>query len=357
MNTPRQDNTRFTLGSECLELLDNIKIVVFVLEPVGDGRLEYVALNTAGLDKLNKEMSDVLHKTVEEIHLGQLGEIAYEYHQKAYHTGKAMSYQISLPTPESALIVKTHLQPVLDNKGNVIRIVGTSQEVAEQQKMEVNSIALGSEIEEFVSMAAHDLRSPVRNIQGLTFLLREGLDDSDQEKLEIIDMLENVASKAQLLIADILSRAEATGATVSLESFELSRLCLDIATMLDPSENHTCDVEECWLTGDLTATQIVLRNLFDNAYKYNDWGPIVLSVSAESISPEMFEITVSDNGVGIDRPEEIFTGKPAMRRTGGFGLLGVRRLVMARGGEIHALTPPDGKGTMIKFTLPGKKQN
>lgn len=356
MNTPREDNGRFTLGSECLELLNNIKIVVFVLEPVGDGRLEYVALNTAGLKKLNKEIGDVLHKTAAEIHLGPLGEIAYEYHQKAYRTGKEMTYQVSLPTADKALIVKTHLQPVFDNNGKVARLIGTSQEVAEQQKMEVSSIALQSEIEEFVSLAAHDLRSPVRNIQGLVLLLREGLEDNDDGKLEIIDMLENVANKAQLLIADILSHAEATGATTSLESFELSRLCRDIASMLDPSQTHSYEVGECWLTGDQTATQIVLRNLFDNAYKHNEGRSIVLSVTAESISPEYFQITVSDDGVGIDRPEEIFAGKLTMRRSGGFGLLGVRRLIVARGGEINAVTPSNGQGVTVKFSLPGKMQ-
>lgn len=356
MNTPQQDNTRFTLGSECLELLDNIKIVVFVLEPFEDGRLEYIALNTAGRDKANVDMGDVLHKTAEEIYLGPLGEIAYEYHLKAYRSGKAMTYQITLPAVDKMRIVKTHLQPIFDSNGKVVRLIGTSQEVAEQQKMEASSIALESEIEEFVSMAAHDLRSPVRNIQGLALLLREGLEDNDDGKLEIIDMLENVANKAQLLIADILSHAEATGATTSLESFELSRLCRDIASMLDPSECHSIVVPECWLTGDLTATQIVLRNLFDNAYKYNEERSIVLSVSATVISAEYFQITVSDNGVGIDNPDEVFSVKPKAGMVGGFGLLGVRRLVLARGGEINAVSPASGAGAMFQFTLPGQIQ-
>lgn len=355
-NTICQDNVRFTLGSECLELLDNIKTVVFVLEPVEDGRLEYVALNTAGRDKANVEMGDVLHKTAEEIYLGPLGEIAYEYHLKAYRSGNAMTYQITLPAADKVRIVKTHLQPIFDNNGKVVRLIGTSQEVAEQQKMEANSIALGSEIEEFVSMAAHDLRSPVRNIQGLALLLREGLEDNDDGKLEIIDMLENVANKAQLLIADILSHAEATGATTSFESFELSRLCRDIASMLDPSEYHSVAVPECWLRGDLTATQIVLRNLFDNAYKYNEGNSILLSVSAKMITSEYFQITVSDNGVGIDKPERIFSIKRKIGTVGGFGLLGVRRLILARGGEINAVNPSNGTGAVVQFTLPGQIQ-
>ncbi len=291
---------------------------------------------------------------------GTFGEIAYNHHCEVLTLGKPRTYELTLPLGGTNRSVRTHLKPALDDQGRVSRLIGTSQDISAEygvRTAQASSVMLNTELEEFVSLAAHDLRSPIRNVHALANMLREDLPDLAGPQLLILNKLETVAEKAMVLISDVLNHTQATGASQSIEDFELSALCRDITQMLDPIGALRIKVDELWLFGDKIATQIVLRNLIDNALKHNEEQSLTLSVSAKMAGPENYQITIADDGVGFPDPTIAFLEGAAYRQENGFGLLGVSRLVKARHGTITAENASDGTGAVVILTLPGKVQS
>lgn len=344
------------LKNELNDLLDNIEVPIFVIEPDQRSQPIYAAMNAAACKAGKLEITNVLGKTAIDIYQGRFGERAYEHHQMVLRSGEQRSYELVLPVQDRSLHIRTTLRPIINADGKVVRIVGTSTLINEEkilQETQAATLALNGEIEHFISLAAHDLRTPIRNVKALTDLLRKDFQDLGDGKLELIGMLENVASKAITLIGNIISHAQATGTTESIEEFDLADLCHEIFTMLDPTSLHSVDVSSLKISGDKIATQITLRNLIDNAFKHNT-SPINLKISAKQQDSAFIQVTVSDNGVGIEEPQSLFNSRKSHRIDSGFGLMGVRRLIKTRGGAITARHPENGRGAEILFSIPGK---
>lgn len=121
----------------------------------------------------------------------------------------------------------------------------------------------------------------------------------------------------------------------------------------DYSEGYDSRVHRC-IVGDKTATQIVLRNLLDNAIKHNSGRSITLTISVNPSQPGMFQLVVEDDGAGFPDPAIAFLGGGGPRMDSGFGLMGVRRLVQTRGGDITAEKRSSGQGARVQLTLPGR---
>lgn len=344
------------LKNELKELLDNIEVPIFVIEPDHSLQPIYVAMNSAACHAGKLELANVIGKTAREIYQGRFGKRAYEHHKIVLRTAEPRSYELVLPVQDHPLHIRTSLKPITNTEGKVIRIVGTSSLINEEKilrETQTTTLALNGEIEHFISLAAHDLRTPIRNVKALTDLLRKDFQDLGDGKLELIGMLESVANKAISLIGNIISHAQATGLTESIEDFDLADLCHEIFMMLDPTGLHSADVGSIKISGDKIATQITLRNLIDNAFKHNT-APINLKVSAKQQDSVYIQVKVSDDGVGIKDPLSLFSAAKSPNINSGFGLMGVRRLIKTRGGTITACHPDQGRGAEILFSIPGK---
>lgn len=344
------------LKNELKDLLDSIEVPIFVIEPDQSMQPIYVAMNSVACKAGKLDIASVIGKTAIEVYPGRFGERAYEHHKKALHSAEQRSYELVLPVQNNSLHIRTSLKPTTDSEGKVIRLVGTSSLINEEKilrETQATTLALNSEIEHFISLAAHDLRTPIRNVKALTDLLRKDFQDLGDGKLELIGMLENVASKAISLIGNIINHAQTTGTTESIEEFDLADLCHEILTMLDPASLHSADVEHLIISGDKIATQITLRNLIDNAFKHNP-SPINLRISAKQQDSVFIQVKVSDDGVGIEDPQSLFSSQKSPSIDSGFGLKGVRRLINTRGGTITARHPELGHGAEILFSIPGE---
>ncbi len=340
-----------------IRLLDYIENPVFVLEPDDEHKPRYVAFNGAARTIAGFSDDFVIGKTALALYPGELGVVAYGHHCEVLASGVAKSYELLLPFSNAVRYLRTHLSPVRNDNGEVVRLVGTSKDITTEHSVreaKAQSVLLNSELEHFISLAAHDLRSPVRNIQFLADMLREECAEPGGEPFDLIDKLERVAGKAMAMINDVLSHAEITGIGETSEEFELCQLCLEILMSLDPHGKHRYKVDTCRIQGDKIATQVVLRNLIDNAIKHNIKDPVFLSISASSPNATHFEVEVHDNGVGFPDPTIVFLETGEHRRENSFGLLGVHRLIGSRHGSISAKRPADGVGARIAFRLPGR---
>lgn len=345
-----------TLDVEALELLNCVRTPVFVIEPDQAGNLVYVAFNKSALDVTGFLYADYVGRTAVQLYAGEYGEYAYKQHLQAYTTGQTQVYELQLPIDGKIRHISTHLKPRLDSTGQVVQLIGTSTEISAERELEDirrQSRDVTKELEEFIYLAAHDLRSPMRRVRAFADILREDFVDLGDGKLKALDMLEAVSIQAMALLESVLTHAETTGAEISVETFSLGDLCGDILKSLDPAGTTPYAIDGCALYGDRVATQMILQNLIDNAFKHNANVPVSLTVSAKSASTEFFSITVTDNGRGMINPATLFEAQGTDRSRSGFGLLAVRQLIGRRGGRIRAETPLAGTGLSITFDLPG----
>lgn len=340
-----------------IDLLDRVAVPAFVLSVDDAGEPIYEAFNRTAQAASGLSLDDVIGKTAKEIYAGRFGENAYLRHIETIATAMPITYELTLPLAGSLRRVRTTLDPMLDGDGYVVRLVGTSADITTEQlirEAQTNAETITSETEQFVSMAAHDLRSPMRRISSLAEDLRKNFHDLGDDKLELINKLEQVATKTIALTSDILAHTNIANAKPRIGLFDFESLCADILVTLDPMRQHRVTYDSGQIEGDSTATQIVIRNLIDNAFKHGGRDSLTLAITLSTAEDGMFQVSIRDDGRGFDDPTMAFEDKETFRHEGGFGLLGARRLILARGGKITARTPKDGPGAIVEFTLPGQ---
>ena len=293
---------------------------------------------------------------------GRLGEIAFRHHAAALATGQPRSYEIQLPIQGGERLVRTSLRPVCDQNGKARHLIGSSTDITGNhimQRMQVSAATMNAEAEDFVALAAHDLRAPLRRVTIIADMLRDGFVDMGDGKLELIDMLETLGLKAMELISDVLSHAEATSVAPhnSKSTFDFGDLVRELMALLDPTEECRCRIDEGQIQGDRVVMQVVLRNLIDNTLKYagklGGVGQLQLSFTLKDCNDGFVEIGVEDNGKGFDDPAILFVNEGKLRTGTGFGLFAVHRLVRARDGTMSAENVKGGQGARVGFRLPG----
>lgn len=219
---------------------------------------------------------------------------------------------------------------------------------------------------EFISMAAHELQTPLTAILGFSELLTGSTkgDFTPQEQQEFLSYIQEKAEALSRIVRDLLdiSRAEA-GAAPSLQrsSFRMTRLMGRMVAQYRrcyPGHRFelSLDAPQIDLEADPDRIAQILENLLSNAVKYSDGG--LIRVTGE-VCEGFYLVRVIDQGIGMTPAEKsrIFerffradnsnTAVPGI----GLGMNVVRYLVEAHGGEIFVESEP-GRGTSVSFTLP-----
>ena len=343
-----------------LRVLDYVPSPVVVLDRQADGAFVYVWINRAATEFSGVSAEDILGKTPVEMFPGRQGRRLLAHQTGAVTTGKPRTYAYSVRLPIGERWIETHLQPVADEDGQVGRLIAfmtdrTEEHTLEQAQAQSDTVIrmLESDMERFVSMAAHDLRTPMRNVSQIAEMLREDFVDHGDGKLELIDMLEGVGVTASCLITDVLEYARASSVEQRLSRVDLAQLCNDIFAVLDPQGLHELTGGQGTFDTDGVALQIVLRNLVENAIKHSGRDRISLQVDCEGGKDGMLEFWVRDNGRGFEDPTIAFLDSGQFRDQSGFGLLGIKRMVTTRKGDIWAERRAEGTGAEVHFTLPG----
>lgn len=217
------------------------------------------------------------------------------------------------------------------------------------------------------SIIAHDLKSPFNVILGFTGLLKDKLKNMDFEKSEkLIAGMNSQARNTYNLLEDLLTWARDNSNKIGYNPVfcNISTICdevitqvKDAAQMKDISINsfHSSDV---YAFADKNMVEVILRNLIVNAIKFTEiHGKI--EIYSMPIN-EFIEITVSDNGIGIDEKDSTILfksdfnqSKPgtANEKGSGLGLVICKRFVERNQGEIW-IENQTKKGSTFKFTLP-----
>lgn len=342
------------------EALDFVPIPIVVLERTKDDTFEYVSINKAAMIFSGLSLAQVAGKTPREVFPGRSGEQLASRQEEAAQAGRVTNYTYPIRVPRGEVWIETSLVPVRGPTGSIEHLVATMQDRTEERSLQEQRAqsdaqlkSMESEIEDYISMAAHDLRSPMRHVEEIASMLREEFVDHGDGKLDLIEMLQDIAIKANELIQEVLNVAQSSTLRVEQNVINLEQFAMDIFAMLDPQDVHDLKVDPVAVETDTIALQIALRNLLDNAIKHAGTKRISVHLTFVGEDDGMLTFEVCDNGGGFDDPAVAFLDGGELRNESGYGLLGVKRMVQSRGGTIAAENLGDEKGARVRFSLPG----
>jgi len=223
---------------------------------------------------------------------------------------------------------------------------------------------------DFINIAAHELRTPIQPILGLSQILSNKLINTEYS--DHLNIIVKNALKLQRLTDDILDVQKIESKTLNLnkERFDLNNLILDIVrdyrNLLQDKEGKSHDIEievsliskdiPVFIEADKHRLIQVVTNLLSNAVKFTEEGRITIRLDQQGGNnlPEVV-VSVRDTGQGIDpdilpRLFSRFVSK-SFRGTG-LGLYISKGIVEAHGGKIWAENNADAKGATFTFRLP-----
>jgi light-regulated signal transduction histidine kinase (bacteriophytochrome) len=219
------------------------------------------------------------------------------------------------------------------------------------------------ELEAFCSSVSHDLRAPLRAIDGFSdALLKDYYDKLDEQGQRHLQRVRNAAQRMAELIDDLLSLSRVTRTEMRREEVNLTAVAREVVTelqQLDPGRNVEVIIAEGLVAhGDARLLRQVLENLLSNAWKYTSKQPaariVMGTCEGGNGKPAFF---VQDNGAGFDMA---YVGKlfgvfqrlhSASDFPGtGVGLATVQRIIHRHGGEVWA-EGSVGQGATFYFTV------
>jgi two-component system sensor histidine kinase VicK len=204
--------------------------------------------------------------------------------------------------------------------------------------------------QQFMDIAAHELRTPIQPILGLAQILKDQISDSTQTKF--LDVILRNAKRLQRLQEDMLDVTRIEGGSMKIykESFNLNELIFnvvqDLSTQLKDENRIKLDYKsdgDVWVNADKNRIIQVISNLLDNAVKFTRTGKVWVELkrkNSEKIPDNnRVIISVKDEGPGIDssmmpRLFSKFTSKS--EKGTGLGLFISKSIIEAHGGEIWA---------------------
>ncbi len=247
-------------------------------------------------------------------------------------------------------------------------LTGRLRAEEESRKLAVRLEASNRDLEGFGYSISHDLRAPLRHIDGFgQRLLRHAGDSLDTEGRRYLNIILESVRHMGILIEDLLTFSRVGQADILLSRIDTDELVRDVIRNL---EGQCAGRDIDWQIGHLpevsadpSMLRLVLINLIDNAVKYTrPRSGTRIEIGAIERGSEK-EFCVRDNGVGFDMQyaDKLFGVfqrlHPAAEFEGtGIGLANVRRIIQRHGGRTWA-EGTVGQGAAFFFTLPGGRGN
>jgi len=332
----------------------------------------------------NAPAAAVLGRTVEQV-LGQSDVAVLPPNQLAaikasdaqvMEQGSLVTTEHELPASQGPAVYLTTKGPLRDENGHVIGVFGIGRDITELERyrrrleqlvdertreLDVKNRSLErtvADLEAFAYSLSHDLRAPLRTINGFASLLlrteSQALSAGGQQRL---DRIVEGAARMDRMINDILKWARAERDELRLKDVDLTQTVREVLQDLEPAYPHTeVDVQALPVVrADPSAAQQVLANLLGNAFKFSAHNPRPRVEVGQDGEGWLF---VRDNGVGFEPGKAAGLFQPFHRLHAdnadypgtGVGLSIVRRLLERHGGAIRAESQP-GQGSTFRFSF------
>lgn len=287
--------------------------------------------------------------------------------QQVFETGETLHVEEAMETPNGLIYVDTYKIPLKHPNGEVYGLIGTSRNITERVRARealaaqtAQLEATNRELEAFSYSVSHDLRAPLRHIDGFIAALSEHLAPvlaADTQAAHYMDRIHHASRRMAQLIEGLLTLSRVGRQTLRRRPVNLNDLVPSVLGLLNLDTTDACQITLEPLptvAGDSTLIQQVFANLLENAVKFSrDRTPARITIGCQADGP----LYVQDNGVGFDMAyaDKLFTPFQRLHSTTAFpgtgiGLAIVQRIIHRHQGRIWVDSAPD-QGTTVFFTL------
>lgn len=278
-------------------------------------------------------------------------------------TGKENNESFTLRDMELLKLISTQVGIAIENARlfDEVHTLVDSLELKVQERTLALQVA-NQELEAFAYSVSHDLRAPLRSIDGFSLALLEDYSDNlDAEGKNYLERLRANATRMGQLIDALLTLSRVSRAEMNKSNIDISALAHELALKLaenEPDRKIKLEIEpDLKVQGDPALLDALFTNLLSNAWKYTS--------KAEEATIKLFKteregkpcFCISDNGAGFDmaRIAKLFQPfqrmhTPAEFEGTGVGLATVQRIINRHGGWIGAEASV-GKGAAFYFSL------
>ncbi len=296
------------------------------------------------------------------------GNMPKEYYQRMWRTirDEKMPFEDEVTNKRKngeSYEAEMHISPILDEQKKLLFFVGIERDLSKERAIEKIKT-------EFISLASHQLRTPLSAVKWFTEMLKNGDGGPlSKKQKEFVDRIEESNQREITIVNSLLSlsRMESGKIAVMPKSTDLKTLVKSIIGdfELNPEGQGKVFIDQVSeklpiINIDADLIRHVYANLISNAIRYTgEKGEITVKVYAKDgkIISE-----VSDNGIGIPMEEQermfqkFFRASNALKKFtegSGLGLYLTKAIIESSGGEIR-FSSVEGKGTTFEFTLPIK---
>jgi light-regulated signal transduction histidine kinase (bacteriophytochrome) len=290
---------------------------------------------------------------------GSLQSIIKDITKRKQEEEKVSSLNIEL---ETRVAERTH--ELRNSQMALLNLVDDLNQSAEKIDSINQSLkATNKELIAFSYSVSHDLRAPLRSIDGFSHILLEDYEDKlDDEGKIYLERIRRATQHMGQLIDDMLNLSRVTQFEFHLDDVDLSvmvRNIADVNQQRSPLANLVVDIQEDIIVrADQRLINIAMTNLLDNAFKFTGKTKHPRIAFGAAIRDGERVYFIRDNGVGFDMAyaNKLFGAFQRLHRTEefpgtGIGLATVKRVIDRHGGKIWAEAEP-GKGATFYFTLP-----
>lgn len=254
--------------------------------------------------------------------------------------------------------------PNYNINGEITGSIGVILDITHIKSLEIQKENLlkkverrNKELQEYVHIVSHDLKSPLRNIDALVNWLKEDNQGKlDDNSLENIALIENTLEKMENLITNILNYSSATSELPHTEKVDLNSLVEELGQLLHLPEHISLQILKKLpvIQGNKIMLQQLFQNLIDNAIRYIDKEKGIIEIDVLEQST-YFQFSIKDNGIGIKKEYhkkifKIFYSLSPNQKSTGIGLSIVKKIIEMYNGEIWVESQPDF-GTTFYFTI------
>ena len=246
--------------------------------------------------------------------------------------------------------------PVKDAKGNIERWIGTDTDITEQKMAEQKK-------DEFISIASHEMKTPLTTAKGYIELLLLSLKAENQSSFLYATKTNQALDRLNHLVTELLDASKIQNGQLNynITTFDFNKLVDETIENIQPgAQNHSIQkTGNCsqQIRGDRDRLQQVLINLLSNAIKYSpNAHEVLVKIEEEDIQ---IRVSVQDFGVGMSMKhlDKVFdryyrVQEHAIHFQGlGIGLYIANNIIERHEGKMWAASEP-GKGSTFYFTLP-----